>query len=257
MNLSEFYASKTGVYVMWMGNDGWIINLHGALISTDLDLHSSIRVPAPPNVDVNEMAGRIQTAFITHEHGDHFNTDTCLYLHKHSDCTFIVPKSCYRKALTIGLDDERIIIAAPGVSFALNGIQINPVRAIHGHYQGSVYGGASLGDCGYVISSGGFTLYQPGDTLLLAEHFEMDGIDLLFFSPTEHNTHIENSIRLIRLLRPGRIIPQHFDSYVTTPDNAFWTRGYPDEVYAMLTDTEKRAFLKLSQGRPARADWGS
>ena len=175
----------------------------------------------------------------------------------YSDCTFIVPKSCYRKALTIGLDDERIIIATPGVSFSLNGMHINPVRAIHGHYQGSVYGGASMGDCGYVISSGGFTLYQPGDTLLLAEHFEMDGIDLLFFSPTEHNTHIENSIRLIRLLRPGRIIPQHFDSYVTTPDNAFWTKGYPDEVYAMLTDTEKRAFMKLSQGRPARADWGS
>ena len=130
------------------------------------------------------------------------------------------------------------------------GIEIEPVRAIHGHYHGSVYRGADLGDCGYIFSSNGFRIYQPGDTVLLDEHFEMGGVDLLFFSPTEHNTHIENSVRLIRLLRPGLAIPQHYDSYVTTPENAFWTKGYPDEVYGLLTAKEQRAFTKLPQGQP-------
>jgi len=252
MDLHELYASKNGVYIMWMGNAGWVINLHGAVVATDLDLHSRVRLPLPPNVDIREMAGHIQATFITHEHGDHFNDETCKYLRRHSNCTFIVPKNCYEKAIRIGLGDERIVAASPGIDFTFHNMSISPVRAIHGHFQGSVYRGANPEDCGYVIYSNGFTLYQPGDTLLLDEHFDMDKIDLLFFSPTEHNMHIENSLRLIRLIRPALAVPQHYDSYTTTAENAFWTKGFPDEVYEKLTNAEKSMYLKLPQGRPHR-----
>lgn len=178
MNLSEIYSSTSGVYVMWMGNDGWIVNLYGIVISTDLDLHSPDRNPLPPHVDIAEMASHIQAAFITHEHSDHFNPDTCLFLQDHSDCLFVIPKNCYRQAMKTGLNDERLVISTPEIPFQLPGLDIQPVRAVHGHYLGSVYRGASLGDCGYIISREGFTLYQPGDTVLLDEHF-----DIRIFSP--------------------------------------------------------------------------
>jgi len=250
MDINELYASKNGVCIMWMGNDGWVINLHGVVIFTDMDLHSPEHLPLPPHVSIREMAGHIQAVFVTHEHGDHFNAESCLYMQKHSGCVFVIPKSCYSKAIKTGLRDERIVVASPGVDFTLLGMNVHPVRAIHGHYHGSVYSGANMGDCGYVINSKGFTLYQPGDTLLLEEHFEMGKIDLLFFSPTEHNTHIDNSVRMIKLIRPGLAVPQHYDSYVTTAENAFWTKGYPDEVYEKLSDSEKSKYIKLPQGRP-------
>ena len=250
MNLDEFYSLKSEVCLMWMGNDGWVLNLCGTIISTDLDLHSHDRMPLPSNVDIVKMAGHIQAVFITHEHGDHFNRDTCLFLRDNSDCLFIIPKNCYREAVKIGLDDERLVIATPGVPFQLLGLDIQPIRAIHGHYLGSVFRGANLSDCGYVIKREGCTLYQPGDTVLLDEHFEMKSIDVLFFSPTEHNMHIDNSVRFIQMIKPKFIVAQHYDSYEITPENAFWTRGFPDDVYNRLTDAERSSFIKLSQGQP-------
>ena len=254
MNLNDFYSSKKDVCLVWMGNDGWVLNLFGTIISTDLDLHSPNRVPLPPNVDIKKMAAHIRAAFVTHEHGDHFNRETCLYLQDNSDCLFIIPKSCYREAIKSGLDDERLVIATPRVPFQLLGLDIKPVRALHGHFHGSVFRGANMSDCGYMISSNQFTLYQPGDTVLLDEHFEMKNIDALFFSPTEHNMHIDNSIRFIRLIKSRFIIPQHFESYKVTPKNAFWTKGFPCEVYNRLTDAEKSKFIKFSQGQPIKLD---
>jgi len=234
-----------------MGNNGWVINLYGCVISTDLDLHLPIRKPLPANVDLQEMVSQISYAFITHEHGDHFNRETCLLMQKYSGCRFIVPKSCYGSAIKDGLDDERIIVAAPDVGFMLDDLHVAPMRALHGHYMGSVYRGASLGDCGYVITRNGFSLYQPGDTVLLDEHFGLRDIDMLFFSPTEHNMHIENSVRFIQMISPRHVIPQHYDSYHSTPDNEFWTRGYPDDVYNLLPPDLQQAFIKMVQGEPA------
>ena len=102
-----------------------------------------------------------------------------------------------------------------------------------------MYSGASLQDCGYRFSFGGLTFYQPGDTVLLEEHLEMRGVDVLFLSPTEHNTWIENSLRLIRLIRPGKVIFQHHSTYHEAPDNLFWTHGYVREVLDGLTAEEK------------------
>ena len=250
MTLNEFYSNNSNVSLMWMGNDGWVINLYGCIISTDLDLNHRIRKPLPANVDIKEMASHIRFAFVTHEHGDHFNEDTCLFLQKNSDCKFIVPKSCSRKAEKIGLDDQRVVISTPGVAFTLGDLQVSPMRALHGHFKGSVYRGASLGDCGYVITRNGFTFYQPGDTVLLDEHFDLKNIDLLFFSPTEHNMHINNSVLFIQMIDPKHICPQHYDSYETTPENAFWTRGFPDEVFELLSKDQQQKFVKLLQGQP-------
>jgi len=252
MYINELYNSKSGICVIWTGNDGWVINLRGTVIATDLDLHTGNRVPLPRNVDIVEMASNIRALFITHGHGDHFNEDTCRFLSDYSNCVFIIPKSCMEKAAEIGIDSARVITSVPGETFKWSGLDIRPVRALHGHFLGSVYSGASFDDCGYMIGSGGFTLYQPGDTVLLNEHFNIRGVDLLFVSPTEHNTWIDNTVRLIRLLAPAFIIPQHYDSYIETPDNAFWTRGFPDEVYDKLTESEKKKYIKIPQGLPLR-----
>jgi L-ascorbate metabolism protein UlaG (beta-lactamase superfamily) len=251
MTLDEFYAAKSGVSLLWMGNDGWVVNLHGCIISMDLDFYSRGRVPLPEGVDLVRLAREIRYAFATHEHGDHFNEETCLFLQKHSRCQFVLAKSCYQRALEIGIDDERIVVATPRTEFELDGgLSVSVIRAVHGHFKGSVYRGANMGDCGYVIKHGGFSLYQPGDTVLLDEHFTMGDIDLLFFSPTEHNMHIDNSVEFIRLVKPRHIVPQHYDSYEIKPDNAFWTRGFPDEVYAKLTEDEQWRFVKFTQGKP-------
>ena len=250
MTAKDFYDKKDGVSLFWLGNDGWVIDLYGTILATDLDLCLSERVPLPDGFDFDLLAENLAVMFITHGHGDHFNEETCRRLLKKSGCLFVVPVSCIAVADSVGIPPERRIAAEPGRPFSVLDLNVRPVRALHGHYRGSVYSGASMGDCGYVIEKNGFSLYQPGDTVLLEEHFDMKGLDLAFFSPTEHNMHIENSALYLSLLDPGACIPQHYDSYAVTDENAFWTKGFPDEVYAILPEELKKRFIKPEgQGR--------
>jgi len=250
MTLTEFYQQKAGVALMWMGNAGWVINLHGVIFCTDLDLHSPERVPLPPNVDIEELARRIQIAFVTHEHGDHFNEDTSRMLAERSACRFVIPASCVQTAEEIRLPKDRVTVVAPGNDYAMAGLSVRTVRAIHGHFAGSVFSGANVSDCGYVFERRGFRIYQPGDTVLLEEHFDMRDIDAAFVSPTEHNMHVENAARYLSLLAPRYTLPQHYDSYAVTDENAFWTRGYVDALYDRLPEERRAGFIRVSQGRP-------
>jgi len=249
-SLNDFYQKQRGVGLVWLGNAGWVINLGGVIFCTDLDLHSPGRVPLPANVDVLELARHIRIAFVTHAHGDHFNEETGGMLAEHSACRFVLPKSCVRTAAEIGLPGDRMTVVAPGMDYALPGLNVHTVRAVHGHLGGSIYSGANFEDCGYIFEGRGLRIYQPGDTVLLEEHFTMRGIDLAFVSPTEHNMHIESAARYLSLLAPRYIFPQHYDSYEVTDDNAFWTRGFADELYGRLPAELRAGFVRARQGQP-------
>jgi len=87
-----------------------------------------------------------------------------------------------------------------------------------------------------------------GDTVLLEDHLYLKHVDLLFFSPTEHNTHIDPSMILINELEPDYIFPQHRDTYKVTPQNRYWTSGYPYEVKFRLSKTLQKNYHILEMG---------
>ncbi len=159
---------------------------------------------------------------ITDEHDDHFHANTVKELIRASDCQFVLPVSCIAKADSLGMPENRRVIARPGVPFSLKGLEVEPIRARHGHIKNSVYKGANMEDCGYILTMGEKRIYQPGDTVLLHEHLELKGIDVLFVSPTEHNTHIVNSAIMIQAIEPTYIFPQHFNTYPVDDENYFW-----------------------------------
>jgi L-ascorbate metabolism protein UlaG (beta-lactamase superfamily) len=113
---------------------------------------------------------------------------------------------------------------------------------------GSVYRHANLQDCGYLLTLAGKRLLQPGDTVLLHEHLEISDIDGLFVSPTDHNMRIDSATILINAVEPRHIVPQHFGTYVQTENNRYWTKGYPDELKAILPRPMQQRFHKLEQG---------
>jgi hypothetical protein len=119
---------------------------------------------------------------------------------------------------------------------------------LHGHWHGSVYRGANLSDCGYLIAVGGVRLFQPGDSVLLHDHLELAGVDVLFVSPTDHNMGVGRAAILINALEPAYVFPQHFGTYVVTEANRYWTVGYPDELRAILPRRMRDRFHKLVPG---------
>ena len=223
---------------LWQGNNGFILWNGRHMIATDLDLTLSERIQ-PPSVDVDELAQELDLLMITHGHEDHFSTATVKRLLEKPRCRFVIPESCREKVMGIDGLAQRTVFASPGNVLDINGMQIQCIRAVHGHIGGSIYSGASMLDCGYRFFFDGRWFYQPGDTVLLEEHLDMHDTDVLFVSPTEHNMGVENAVRFIRLLQPERVILQHHSTYHENSSNIFWTHGYVEEVLDALSPEER------------------
>ena len=244
----EVKAHDSGLAVWWTGHNGWLIKSDGLLIGTDLATEDEARLYQSP-ISAEELAPLLDVSFITHKHGDHFNRKTTRSLAEKGRCVFVMPANCAEDARRLGIAESRITIATPRKPFELKGLKVSPVRAIHGNPKSAVYFDANLDDCGYLIELGGKTFLQPGDSVLLEDHLFLKHVDVLFFSPTEHNMHVDPSVILINELEPQYILPQHRDTYRVTAQNRYWTSGYPHEVRLRLSKPQQERFHILKQGQ--------
>jgi L-ascorbate metabolism protein UlaG (beta-lactamase superfamily) len=246
--LDEIKAHTSGMAIWWTGHNGWLIKSDDLLIGTDLALESGDRkIPSP--ISASELAAELDISFITHEHGDHFERKTSRILAEEGECMFVMPVNCQeiaKKELLIPA--ERIKVAKPREQFSIGEVKIEPVRAIHGNPRFAVFYDANLQDCGYVITIGGKRLLQMGDTVLLEDHLYLKHVDVLFFSPTEHNTHIDPSVILINELEPDYILPQHRNTFKVTEQNRYWTTGYPYEVKFRLSKQHQQNYYVVDIG---------
>lgn len=236
-----------GLTVWWAGQDSWLIKSDKILFATDLYLTENDRYEQCP-VTAEELSKDLDILFITHEHDDHFHTNTCKVLVAKSKCIFVLPESCLAKAKELGIPDSRIVVAKPRVPFEIKGIKVNPLRALHAGANFAILYDANLQDCGYLFTVKDKTLLQPGDSYLLQDHLRIGKVNVLFFSPTEHNTYIDASVILINTLNPDYIFPQHFGTVKVTETNRFWAKGYPDEVKIRLSKTMQEKYHILGQG---------
>jgi L-ascorbate metabolism protein UlaG (beta-lactamase superfamily) len=247
--IDEIRAHTKGLAVWWVGHNGWLIKSDDTLIGTDLPLETKARaVPSP--VSARELAGELDISFVTHEHGDHFERETSRILLEEGNCKFVMPGSCLEAAKNeIHIPEDRIVVAKPRTEFDVGGVHVEAIRAIHGNRRYAVYYEANLQDCGYVITLGGKRFFQVGDSVLLEDQLFLEDIDVLFFSPTEHNTYIERSVILINTLEPDYIFPQHRDTFKVTPENRFWTNAYPYEVKLRLSKSLQERYHILEMGK--------
>jgi L-ascorbate 6-phosphate lactonase len=243
----EIKDHESGLAVWWTGHNGWLIKSDTLLIGTDLATEDEGRLYLSP-ISAAELAPLLDIAFITHKHGDHFNRKTARVLAEKGKCLFVMPANCVEDARGLGIPETRIQLATPRKPMELKGAKISPLRAIHGNRKSAVYFDANLDDCGYLIQLGNKTFLQPGDSVLLEDHLFLKHVDVLFFSPTEHNMLVDPSVILINELEPEYILPQHRDTYRVTPENRFWASGYPNEVKLRLSKPLQERFHILKQG---------
>ena len=243
----EIDQHQEGVGLWWAGHSGWIIKSNDLVISTDILLDYDKRIKKPP-ISKNELAQILDISFVTHSHKDHFARSVSKVLIEESDCIFVIPESCLEVAKELKIPPERIKIAIPRKKFSISGINVTPIRAIHGNADFAVYYKANLKDCGYLIDIDGKRFLQPGDSFLLEDHLFLNNIDVLFFSPTEHNMHIKNSLTLINRLEPKYILPQHHSTVEVNLKTFFWAKGYQNEIKQKLSEKLKKRYYILNEG---------
>lgn len=247
--IDDIKEHRSGTGVWWAGHNSWIIKSGDLVVTTDLYLENNLRL-APAPITPEEIAAEVDISFVTHAHGDHFNEYTSRILLENSSCIFVMPESCLPVARKLNIPDNRIVIARPRESFEVKGVRVNAIRAIHGNANFAIYYEANLQDCGYVFTIGGKSFLQPGDSYLLEDHLFLKDVDVLFFSPTEHNMYIDRSVILINTLDPEYIFPQHHStiSFGEGDKYRFWAKGYPDEVKIRLSQPLKDKFHILKPG---------
>jgi len=246
--IDEIKAHTEGLAIWWTGHNGWLIKYNDILIGTDLALESEDRAVASP-ISAEELAEELDISFISHEHGDHFERETSKILAQKGNCLFVMPSTCKEAALReVGIPEDRINVATPRLPFNIGDVKIEPIRAIHGNPKYAVFYDANMEDCGYLITIGGKRFLQMGDTVLLEDHLFLKNVDILFFSPTEHNTHIDPSLILINELEPSYILPQHRATFKVTDENRYWTAGYANEVKFRLSKPMQERYQILEIG---------
>ena len=238
------YDGPTAVW--WIGHNTWLIKSGGQVICTDLFLGGRRYEPAA--ITAEELASILDASFVTHAHDDHFNASNSKVLVEESECLFVLPESCVDKAREIGIPEERMVVAKPRTEFEVLDLPVRTIRAIHGDDDFAIYYEAKLQDVGYVITVEGKTFLQPGDTYLLEDHLFLEHVDVLFFSPTEHNMYIDRSVILINRLTPDFIFPQHHGTIDYTEETRFWAKGYPSEVKIRLTKELQDRYHILTPG---------
>lgn len=255
--LEQIRAHKTGLAVWWVGNAGWLIKADGVLIGIDLDL-GTVQKVVPPVIAADELAREIDVALVTHHHGDHCNTPTIRAIAAQTRGTLVLPRPCLQAVAKLEIATDRVIVPDPGKSFDIKGVRVEPINAIHGNQEFTVltrepdFIDKIRFNCGYVLSILGKRFLHPGDSVLTEQHLSLKDIDVLFVSPTVHNMYVDRSMILINKLQPTHIFPQHFGTYQQTEENAFWTRGYPDELKLRLSSDLQKRYHKLSQGQMFR-----
>jgi L-ascorbate 6-phosphate lactonase len=252
--LEQIRSHREGTAVWWVGNAGWLIKVNNVLIGTDLDLSTQGKMN-PPVITAEELATELDVAFVTHHHGDHCNVPTIRALAAGKRATLVLPQTCLKRVTQIEIPKERIIVPEPGRPFETKSIRVEPIHAIHGNQEFTVltrepdFIDSIRQNCGYVLNAGNKRFFHPGDSVLTEEHLALKNIDVLFVSPTVHNMYIDRSMILINRLQPAYIFPQHFGTYTQTDENAFWTRGYPDELQLRLSGELQKRYHKLRQGQ--------
>jgi len=244
----DIKSHSKGIALWWAGHNGWLIKTDELLISTDILLDYDKRM-IPSSVTAEELAQVLDISFVTHGHGDHFDRRTSRILSEKGHCLFVLPESCLQIASDLEIPEHRILVAKPREIFEVKGIEVTPLRAIHGNANFAIYYEANLKDCGYVINVSGTRFLQPGDSYLLEDHLFLKDIDVLFFSPTEHNMYIDRSVILINRLDPAYIFPQHHSTVLVTEETRFWAKGYPDEVKIRLSQPLQKRYQIPTQGK--------
>jgi len=136
-----------------------------------------------PYSKVKEHLKDIDFLLLTHIHGDHFKADTIrkIFVY-HENIKIVCGEWLREKLLSVGVDEDRIIIVEFGKVYTLGIYLISPILAYH-----------DVENCGYRVMKDGFKHFHITDT------FSLDGIETLNYNSAsiECNHDYEKALELI------------------------------------------------------------
>ena len=232
----------------WMGQMGYWIQLGGQLISVDYFASETPGRQTPPPVppaDVREV-----TLFLgTHDHLDHIDRDAWkIWARTCPGALFVIPALHRDSLVRDGIPAHRLLCLNGGDTVTHGGITIHAVPAAHEFLDRDPVTGRY--PClQYVLEAEGLRIYHAGDTLRYegmlpalqalgpfdAAILPINGRDgARFRRNCIGNMTFQEAADLAGAIKPGLVLPGHWDMFADNPGDPEAFRDYLDAKYPGL-----------------------
>jgi L-ascorbate metabolism protein UlaG (beta-lactamase superfamily) len=264
----EAFDDTNDTAVYWLTGAGVFLNSHGTTIMVDPIL--SLVSEDPPLSEVEETPQytmppitaqeieRLDAVLYTHADPDHLG-DLTVKEFVRKGFVFHGTKKVAERLLEIGVPKDTIVVHAAQNRFKIGCVEVQMTVADHPWQidypdtQPYVYKPEDC--CGFKFYTPDGTIWDPGDSKLLDEHFHNEDVDLLFMdfennSPL-HHFGTENALRLVNYLRRADIIMFHWGTYYA-PEKV-WYAADPDTVRGRIDRKER--FLEPHPGEKVTVEY--
>ncbi len=242
-NVTDTPAPHGTAVLWWLGQMGLLVKMGDTVLCIDYYASASSRRLVPPPFQPEETAGI--TAFLgTHDHLDHIDHEAWrIWARQCPDALFVFPAIHRESVLADGVAAEKCRGLNDGESCRIGEITIRAIAAAH-EFLSPV--GGRYPCLQYIIEGSGLRIYHAGDTLryegMLPRLQAFGPIDAALLPINGRdgaryrrncigNMTFQEAADLAGELRPGMIIPGHWDMFADNPGNPEAFADYLDAKY--------------------------
>ena len=246
-------------HLWWMGQMGFMMKFGNTMLSLDYFASPREDRQVPPPIPAREVSG-LDVIIGTHNHLDHIDheswriwKDTC------PKAVFVFPARHLSDVLADGIRRERCIPLNAGESAVVGDVCIHAIAAAHEFLDQDADTGffAALQ---YIVEGNGIKVYHAGDTLRYEGMLAL----LKAFSPLQAailpingrdgeryrrncigNMTFQEAADLAGEVRPGLVIPGHWDMFSGNSENPYAFLDYLEAKYKGLVPCRIPEYAKL------------
>lgn len=147
----------------WLGQHSFILNLGAKTVLIDPFLTPMPERLVPPMFEPGDARGLLDLVCVTHDHIDHLDPVAVAGLNEHCDCSFLAPRACRERMLSLGVSEERLILIDDQETVDLPGLTVTGIKAAHEDFELDAAGHHAF--LGLVLQAAGTNVYHAGDTV--------------------------------------------------------------------------------------------
>jgi len=215
----------------WLGQLGYVVKTATAIIYFDPYLTPRPDRLVAPLLHPEEVSNA-NLVLGTHNHSDHIDRPAWPRIAAVSpNARFIVPRAVAAQAAQMNLDPTRVIGLDAEAEWQASGTQVTAIAAAHEFFDRDEVTGYPY--LGYLVRSGGVTIYHSGDTLRyegLETRLRQQPLDLVFLPINGRdarrlragiigNMTYQEAADLAGGVRPRLTVPGHYDMFARNGEN--------------------------------------
>ena len=232
-DIDSYKPGKKEIGLWWLGQHSFVVKAGTSVVYIDPYLEPAKRRQVPPLLKPMQITNAA-IVLGTHDHGDHIDRTAWPGIAVASPkVKFVVPDLLLpRLGRELGIASEHFVGMDEGKTVDIGGVKVSGVAAAHEFLDRDEATG-KYPYLGYVIETGGFTLYHAGDTCKyegLETKLKKWKFDVMFLPingrDAERLSHncignmtYQEAADLAGALKPKLTIPAHYDMFAMNSED--------------------------------------